>query len=137
MPALTNISVGSLCGTSGAEATRTCPFFSKNSRKKRRTSLVELIGSRCKCHAALRQGERLPALVVLLASPRGCLGTFGEKHLACRRRGIGGFAAHGAGYAAHEPCGHGGAKVADDSRWLWSRRFSGHDGQPQGPGILR
>jgi hypothetical protein len=29
MPALTNISVGSLCGTSGAEGTRACPWPSK------------------------------------------------------------------------------------------------------------
>ena len=29
MPALTNIKVGSFCGTSGADATRACPFFSK------------------------------------------------------------------------------------------------------------
>ena len=43
MPALTNISVGSLCGTSGADGTRAWPAFSKNSRKPRRMSLVEVI----------------------------------------------------------------------------------------------
>src|SRR5688500_12768055 len=43
MPALTNIRVGSLCGTSGAEGTRAWPFFSKKSRNPRRMSLVEIM----------------------------------------------------------------------------------------------
>jgi hypothetical protein len=43
IPALTNIRVGSLCGTSGADGTRAWPAFSKCSRKERRMSLVELI----------------------------------------------------------------------------------------------
>ena len=59
MPALTNIKVGSLCGTSGAEGTRVWPFFSKNSRKERRISFVEVIVTACKCPAALRQGDDL------------------------------------------------------------------------------
>src|SRR5688500_8436308 len=43
MPALTNIKVGSLCGTSGADGTRAWPAFSKKSRKPRRMSLVDVI----------------------------------------------------------------------------------------------
>src|SRR5207244_9172529 len=43
MPALTNIRVGSLCGTKGADGTRAWPFLSKKSRKPRRTSLVEVM----------------------------------------------------------------------------------------------
>jgi hypothetical protein len=38
MPELVNISVGSLAGTSGLEATTVCPFDSKNFRKVVRIS---------------------------------------------------------------------------------------------------
>jgi hypothetical protein len=54
MPAFTNMSVGSFCGTSGADGTRACLFFSKNSRNWRR-----MLSSRswkpCKCAAASQQ----------------------------------------------------------------------------------
>src|SRR6202035_2555402 len=43
MPALTNIKVGSLRGTSGAEGTRVWPFFAKKSRKADRISLTPFI----------------------------------------------------------------------------------------------
>ncbi|MNC88608.1 hypothetical protein D3C83_44400 [compost metagenome] len=43
MPALTNISVGSLYGTSGAEGTTAWSLAAKKSRNARRMSLVECI----------------------------------------------------------------------------------------------
>ena len=43
MPALTNISVGSFCGTKGAEGTMRCPLPPKYSRNERRRSLVEVV----------------------------------------------------------------------------------------------
>src|SRR5664279_3058327 len=45
IPALVNMSVGSLCGTSGEEATISCPFFLKKSRKADRISLTPFISS--------------------------------------------------------------------------------------------
>src|SRR5918998_941631 len=55
MPALTNISVGSLCGTRGADGTRACPSFSKKSRKPRRMALVE--GIAADVNAMLHRGK--------------------------------------------------------------------------------
>src|SRR3569832_2393685 len=44
MPALTKSKVGSFCGTSGEEATTSCPFFSKKPRNVLRISLRLAIG---------------------------------------------------------------------------------------------
>jgi hypothetical protein len=61
MPALVNISVGSLRGTSGDEATAVCPFFSKKPRKEDRISftlcMARLVTRKGRLNAAVTSGK--------------------------------------------------------------------------------
>src|SRR5277367_5819170 len=54
MPALVNMSVGSLRGTSELDGTTLCPFLAKNWRKFDRMSLTPLMGQNSLEKAALR-----------------------------------------------------------------------------------
>src|SRR6185503_20480002 len=69
MPALVNISVGSLRGTSGDEATAVCPFFSKKPRKEDRMSFTL-----CMARLVTRKGRPTPPPMSGKAFYRGLCG---------------------------------------------------------------
>src|SRR5215831_5494733 len=77
MPALVNISVGSLRGTSGDDGTTSWPFSAKQSRKLDLISLTPLIPGcpsiasvpRCLCGEFAVRAPALRSLPVLLAAP--------------------------------------------------------------------
>src|SRR3569833_566867 len=69
MPALVNISVGSLRGTSGDEGTAVCPFFSKKPRKEDRISFTL-----CMARLVTRNGRLRAAATTGKAFYRGGYG---------------------------------------------------------------
>src|SRR6185437_5407605 len=69
MPALVNINVGSLRGTSGDEATAVCPFFSKKPRKEDRMSFTL-----CMARLVTRKGRPTPPQMSGKAFYRGLCG---------------------------------------------------------------
>src|SRR6478672_4933730 len=75
MPALVNISVGSLRGTSGDEATAVCPFFSKKPRKEDRISFTL-----CMARLVTRKGRLLAAATSGKAFYRGGYGPVYRDH---------------------------------------------------------